>query len=152
MPGRNALFVPGPTNTPDRILRAMHRAMEDHRSSSFPALTRPILSDLRRVFRTDEGQCFVFPATGTSEDVAMLLADDKGATLIVAVGTHATLVEFLDKGRSGMASTFLTRLRVGGLGEDRDDGQLSSLGKRLALRHLGGHPRVADADAVPMGR
>ena len=56
----------------------------------------------------------VFPATGTSEDVAMLLADDKGAALIVAVGTHATLVEFLDKGRSGMASTFLTRLRVGG--------------------------------------
>jgi len=56
----------------------------------------------------------VFPATGTSEDVAMLLADDKGATLIVAVGTHATLIEFLDKGRSGMASTFLTRLRVGG--------------------------------------
>src|SRR5690606_15800425 len=54
-----------------------------------------------------------FPATGTSEDVAMLLADDKGAELIVAVGTHATLVEFLDKGRSGMASTFLTRLRVG---------------------------------------
>jgi uncharacterized membrane-anchored protein len=54
-----------------------------------------------------------FPATGTSEDVAMLLADDKGAALIVAVGTHATLVEFMDKGRSGMASTFLTRLRVG---------------------------------------
>lgn len=56
----------------------------------------------------------IFPATGTSEDVAMLLADDKGAELIVAVGTHATLVEFLDKGRAGMASTFLTRLRVGG--------------------------------------
>ena len=56
----------------------------------------------------------VFPAAGTSEDVAMLLADEKGATLIVAVGTHATLVEFLDKGRQGMASTFLTRLRVGG--------------------------------------
>jgi uncharacterized membrane-anchored protein len=56
----------------------------------------------------------VFPATGTSEDVAMLLADDKGAELIVAVGTHATLVEFLDKGRGGMASTFLTRLRLGG--------------------------------------
>jgi uncharacterized membrane-anchored protein len=56
----------------------------------------------------------VFPAAGTSEDVAMLLADEKGASLIVAVGTHATLVEFLDKGRQGMASTFLTRLRVGG--------------------------------------
>jgi len=56
----------------------------------------------------------VFPATGTSEDIAMLLADDCGASLIVAVGTHATLVEFLDKGRAGMSSTFLTRLRVGG--------------------------------------
>ncbi len=55
----------------------------------------------------------VFPATGTSEDVAMLLADEKGAELIVAVGTHTTLIEFLDKGRAGMASTFLTRLRVG---------------------------------------
>ncbi|WP_067179178.1 putative cytokinetic ring protein SteA [Microtetraspora niveoalba] len=58
-------------------------------------------------------QAVVFPATGTSEDIAMLLADDKGASLIVAVGTHWTLVEFLDKGRSGMASTFLTRLRLG---------------------------------------
>ncbi len=55
----------------------------------------------------------IFPALGTSEDAAMLLADSKGARLLVAVGTHASLVEFLDKGRSGMASTFLTRLRVG---------------------------------------
>jgi uncharacterized membrane-anchored protein len=55
-----------------------------------------------------------FPAAGTSEDIAMLLADDKGASLIVAVGTHATLIEFLDKARGGMASTFLTRLRLGG--------------------------------------
>ncbi|GGO76028.1 putative cytokinetic ring protein SteA [Nonomuraea cavernae] len=58
-------------------------------------------------------EAVLFPATGTSEDIAMLLADDKGAELIVAVGTHGTLEEFLDKGRSGMASTFLTRLRVG---------------------------------------
>jgi uncharacterized membrane-anchored protein len=56
----------------------------------------------------------LFPAAGTSEDVAMLLADEKGASLIVAVGTHATLEEFLDKGRAGMSSTFLTRMRVGG--------------------------------------
>jgi len=55
-----------------------------------------------------------FPSLGTSEDIAMLLADEKGASLIVTVGTHATLVEFLDKGRGGMASTFLTRLRLGG--------------------------------------
>jgi len=59
-------------------------------------------------------ECVVFPATGTSEDIAMLLADDKGAKLNVVVGAHVNLVEFLDKGRSGMASTFLTRLRVGG--------------------------------------
>lgn len=58
--------------------------------------------------------CILFPAAATSEDIAMLIADEKGAELIVAVGTHATLVEFLDKGRGGMASTFLTRLRVGG--------------------------------------
>ncbi|MQY08456.1 putative cytokinetic ring protein SteA [Actinomadura macrotermitis] len=58
-------------------------------------------------------EAVTFPATATSEDIAMLLADDKGATLIVAVGTHANMVEFLDKGRAGMASTFLTRLRVG---------------------------------------
>jgi uncharacterized membrane-anchored protein len=54
-----------------------------------------------------------FVAEGTSEDAALLLAYEAGADLIVAVGTHATMVEFLDKGRRGMASTFLTRLRLG---------------------------------------
>jgi len=52
-------------------------------------------------------------APGTSEDIAMLLAFEMGAELIVAVGTHASMVEFLDKGRHGMASTFLVRLKVG---------------------------------------
>ena len=56
-----------------------------------------------------------FVAEGTSEDVAMLLAAESGAELVVAVGTHASMVEFLDKGRAGMASTFLTRLRLGPL-------------------------------------
>ncbi len=54
-----------------------------------------------------------YAAPGMSEDVAMLLAYDEGAELIVAVGTHASMIEFLDKGRAGMASTFLTRLKVG---------------------------------------
>jgi uncharacterized membrane-anchored protein len=54
-----------------------------------------------------------FVVDGTSEDVAMLLAYEAGAQLIVAVGTHASMVEFLDKGRKGMSSTFLTRLRLG---------------------------------------
>lgn len=54
-----------------------------------------------------------FEAAGTSEDVAMLLAYEKRAELIVAVGTHASMIEFFDKGRAGMASTFLVRLKVG---------------------------------------
>ena len=55
----------------------------------------------------------VFHSPGTSEDIAMLIADEKGASLIAAVGTHFSLEEFLDKGRRGMASTFLVRLRIG---------------------------------------
>ena len=55
----------------------------------------------------------IFEAPGTSEDIAMLLAYERGAELIVAVGTHASLIDYMDKGRKGMASTFLTRLRVG---------------------------------------
>jgi uncharacterized membrane-anchored protein len=53
------------------------------------------------------------PTTGTSEDIALLLTDELGARLIVAVGMRYTLVEFLDKGRPGMASAILTRMRVG---------------------------------------
>jgi uncharacterized membrane-anchored protein len=56
----------------------------------------------------------VVPAVGTSQDVAMLLAHEKGAELIVSVGAHFNLTEFLDKNRAGMSSTFLTRLRIGG--------------------------------------
>jgi uncharacterized membrane-anchored protein len=55
----------------------------------------------------------VVPAAGTSQDVAMLLAYERGARLIVSVGSHFNLIEFLDKDRAGMSSTFLTRLRVG---------------------------------------
>lgn len=55
----------------------------------------------------------VVPAAGTSEDVAMLMAYEKGAALIVSVGAHFNLVEFLDRKRGGMSSTFLTRLRIG---------------------------------------
>jgi uncharacterized membrane-anchored protein len=54
------------------------------------------------------------PAPGTSEDIALLVADAKGASLIAVVGTHHTLEEFLDKGRPGMSSTFITHLRVAG--------------------------------------
>lgn len=58
-------------------------------------------------------EAIVFPAPGTSEDIAMLLAFEKGSDLIVAVGTHSNMIDFLEKGRKGMASTFLVRLKVG---------------------------------------
>ncbi|SHJ48619.1 putative cytokinetic ring protein SteA [Paramaledivibacter caminithermalis] len=55
----------------------------------------------------------LFPSPGTSEDIAMLLAYEKGADVIVAVGTHTNMIDFLEKGRRGMASTFLVRLKIG---------------------------------------
>ncbi len=55
----------------------------------------------------------VAPGVGTSQDLAMLLAHEKGAELVVSVGAHFNLTEFLDKNRAGMSSTFLTRLRIG---------------------------------------
>ena len=64
-PGRNFLFVPGPTNVPDRILRAMHVAMEDHRSSDFPKLTLPLFEDLKKIFKTRDGQVVIYPSSGT---------------------------------------------------------------------------------------
>ena len=55
----------------------------------------------------------VVRATGISEDLALLLAYEKGSELIVAVGTHFNLIEFLERNRAGMSSTFITRLKVG---------------------------------------
>ena len=66
MAGRNHLYIPGPTNVPNEVLNAMHIAMEDHRSPIFPQLLTPLLQDLKKIFRTETGQCFIFPATGTA--------------------------------------------------------------------------------------
>ena len=65
MAGRHFLFVPGPTNVPDRVTRAMAIAMEDHRSSKFPELTLPLFQDLKKVFKSADGQVFIFPSSGT---------------------------------------------------------------------------------------
>lgn len=73
MAGRNFLFVPGPTNVPERIQRAMDRAMEDHRSSAFPELASGLLRDIRHVFKTTIGQAFIFPATATGGWEAVLV-------------------------------------------------------------------------------
>jgi uncharacterized membrane-anchored protein len=74
---------------------------------------------------------------GISEDVAMLLAHEKGAELIVAVGTHFNLIEFLERNRAGMSSTFLTRLRVGEILVDAKGVS------RLVSRRVGLGPFVA---------
>jgi alanine-glyoxylate transaminase/serine-glyoxylate transaminase/serine-pyruvate transaminase len=66
MAGRNHLYIPGPTNVPNEILNAMHIPMEDHRSSIFPKFLKPLLNDLKKIFKTEVGQAFVFPATGTA--------------------------------------------------------------------------------------
>ncbi|GAB6067308.1 aminotransferase class V-fold PLP-dependent enzyme [Methylothermus subterraneus] len=66
MAGRNHLYVPGPTNVPDSVLSAMHGPMEDHRSPDFPKLLKPLLADLKKLFRTEVGQVFIFQATGTA--------------------------------------------------------------------------------------
>ncbi len=66
MAGRNHLYVPGPTNIPDEVLSAMHVPSEDHRSPIFPELFKPLLEDLKKVFKTETGHSFIFPATGTA--------------------------------------------------------------------------------------
>jgi alanine-glyoxylate transaminase/serine-glyoxylate transaminase/serine-pyruvate transaminase len=65
MAGRNSLFVPGPTNVPDRVLRAMVVPMEDHRSPVFPELTFACLNGLKSIFKTQTGTPFIFPSSGT---------------------------------------------------------------------------------------
>jgi uncharacterized membrane-anchored protein len=79
----------------------------------------------------------VVAAPGISEDIALLLAHDKGAELIVAVGTHFNMIEFLERNRAGMSSTFLTRLRVGELLVDARGVS------RLVSRQVGVWPLIA---------
>jgi uncharacterized membrane-anchored protein len=112
--GADALLEEG--YTPDIIVGDMDSVSEDALRSGAEvvvhAYTNGFAPGAGRV--TALGVPFrTFMVSGTSEDAAFLMAHGKGADLIVAVGSHGTLREFLDKGRLGMASTFLARLRVG---------------------------------------
>ena len=85
MPGRHFLFIPGPTNIPDRVLRAMAVPSEDHRSSAFPELLVPVLANLKKIFRTTQGQAFVFPTTGTGGwEIALTNALSPGDKVLAA--------------------------------------------------------------------
>ncbi|KAK6138225.1 hypothetical protein DH2020_028028 [Rehmannia glutinosa] len=64
-PGRNHLFVPGPVNIPDQVIRAMSRNNEDYRSPAIPALTKVLLEDVKKIFKTTSGTPFLIPTTGT---------------------------------------------------------------------------------------
>jgi len=112
--GANALLAEG--FKPDMIVGDMDSATEEalccgaelvvHAYPDGRAPGRQHLEELELPYK-------LVPAPGTSQDVAMLIAAEKGAELIVSVGSQFNLVEFLDKNRLGMASTFLTRLRLG---------------------------------------
>lgn len=112
--GANAIVEAG--LRPDMIVGDMDSASEStlscgaelvvHAYADGRAPGRELLDELKLPYK-------VLPAPGTSQDVAMLIAYEKGASLIVSVGSQFNLVEFLDKNRRGMSSTFLTRLRLG---------------------------------------
>jgi len=73
MSGRHALFIPGPTHVPDRVLRSLSRPMEDHRGAGFPSFSLKLLEDLKRVFKTGHAEVFVFPSSDTGAWEATLL-------------------------------------------------------------------------------
>ncbi len=89
---------------------------------------------------------FVCPITGTSEDLAFLIAYEKGANLITAVGTHSDMIDFLDKGRNGMSSTFLTRMKVGHRLVDAKG--VSKLYRHTPATHYVGHIILAAVVAL----
>lgn len=73
MPGRDFLQIPGPTNIPDRVLRAMDRPIPDHRGPEFAALVKGLLPDVARVFGTTKGRAVIFPTSGTGAWEASLV-------------------------------------------------------------------------------
>jgi len=112
--GADALVEEG--YKPDIIIGDMDsagdKALRLARELVVHAYTNGVAPGLKRIEKLGLN-ALVFKVEGTSEDVAMVLAYELGAEIIVLVGSHANLIEFLDKGRKGMASTFLARLKVG---------------------------------------
>ncbi len=79
------LFIPGPTNIPDRVRRAMNLAMEDIRAPDFPELTKPLFRDLKTLFKSETGEIFLFPSSGTGAwEAALTNTLSPGDRVIVA--------------------------------------------------------------------
>jgi alanine-glyoxylate transaminase/serine-glyoxylate transaminase/serine-pyruvate transaminase len=86
MSGFHGLFIPGPTNMPFAVRQAMDVPLEDQRAPDFPAFTLPLFRDLRKVFRTERGQVFVFPSSGTGGwEAAMTNTLSPGDKVLIAV-------------------------------------------------------------------
>jgi alanine-glyoxylate transaminase/serine-glyoxylate transaminase/serine-pyruvate transaminase len=96
MSGRNFLFVPGPTNVPDRILRAMHRAQDDHRNATYPAFVKGLLADLPKVFGSTKGQGFILPSSGTGAWETALVNSMSPGDKVVAVRNGQFGALFID--------------------------------------------------------
>ncbi len=90
--GRHFLQIPGPTNTPDRVLRAMHRAVMDHRGPDFGVFAKGVLDDLKAIFKT-QNHVFIYPASGTGAWEAALVntLDPGDSVLMYETGQFATL-------------------------------------------------------------
>ena len=87
MPGKISLFVPGPTNMPDRVRQSMDISNEDHRAPGMEKLWHPLIDDLKKVFETNSAQPFIFPGTGSS-------------------GWEAALTNLLNKGDKVLSARF----------------------------------------------
>ena len=86
MSGFHGLFIPGPTNMPFAVRQAMDVPLEDQRAPDFPAFTLPLFRDLKKVFRTEKGQVFVFPSSGTGGwEAAMTNTLSPGDKVLIAV-------------------------------------------------------------------
>ena len=70
---RHFLHVPGPTNIPERVIRAMTSTMEDQRGANFPKFTKPLYEDMKKIFKTKDGTVIIWPSSGTGSWEACLL-------------------------------------------------------------------------------
>ena len=86
MSGFHGLFIPGPTNMPFGVRQAMDLPLEDQRSPDFPAFTLPLFRDLKKVFKTEKGQVFLFPSSGTGGwEAAITNTLSPGDKVLIAV-------------------------------------------------------------------
>jgi alanine-glyoxylate transaminase/serine-glyoxylate transaminase/serine-pyruvate transaminase len=106
--GRHFLQIPGPTNVPDRVLRAIDQPTMDHRGPEFAELGKAVLAGMKRIFRTDQGEVVIYPASGTGAwEAALVNALSPGDQVLMAeTGQFATLWQRL-AGRLGLQIEFL---------------------------------------------